>query len=120
MMKQVALLFVSLFFDMSSMTRTVQSHGLKNMASYFTESPRTFGTTHFIVGYKENPYSKQSKNKSTITSKHAVLESATQNTCIDRNCVVQSFFTTVRDLSPIVLSMIEETEKTLYLAAFNF
>jgi phosphatidylserine/phosphatidylglycerophosphate/cardiolipin synthase-like enzyme len=124
MIKQLALLFLSLFVDTLSMARDAQDqkNKLKNMTSYFPQTPRTFGKTHFIRGYDHSV--EDSKNKFITSSKHNLLEdtkavTTSENRFIDRNRSVQSFFTTINDLSPIVLAMIEEAQKILYVAAFN-
>ncbi len=88
-----------------------------------------FGTTHFIVGYKDNQFI--DKSQDTIDTSHTIvntkrtskeLSRKKQNNgaeLIDSNRTTQSFFTTIHDISDILLQIISQAQKSLYIATFN-
>jgi len=85
----------------------------------FSDTPRNFGTTHFIVGYdSKKVIREQTRSKDPIFRKQqSVLLDGT--TLIDKNRISQSFFTTTHDLSPVLLELLSESDRRLYIAAFT-
>ncbi|HEX4068860.1 MAG TPA: phospholipase D-like domain-containing protein [Candidatus Babeliales bacterium] len=81
----------------------------------FNNAPPTFGTTHFIVGYEGKSNSK--KAKKTVVHKKQQFSHTIHG--LDKKRITQSFFTTIHDLSPILLEIMSEAETHLYIAAFN-
>jgi phosphatidylserine/phosphatidylglycerophosphate/cardiolipin synthase-like enzyme len=96
-------------------TNVAQKNGRpKNMQVCWNSPHRNFGTTHFIVGHKDQsvriPAKKLEPIQSTPVSSHLVF---------DKNRISQSFFTTVHDLSPIILSVIADAKKSVWIAAYS-
>lgn len=114
------LLFLCIFFDSWTMLHTTSSlreNNVKNISSRFNNAPCTFGTTHFIVGYQDPCVlrKKYKKNKlSTRTHQHN-----SDALFIDKERICQSFFSTAHDdLFTILLEVLSEVKKQLYVAAF--
>jgi len=109
-----------MFFDLCAMLGTpslLQKNSLKNRSTHFNNAPRTFGTTHFIVGYQEPSVSRKKYKKDKSTARH------NKQNCdalfIDRDSMSQSFFSTAHDdLFDIFLEALSEVKKELYVAAF--
>jgi len=87
----------------------------KNSRSWNT--PRTFGTTHFIVGYDEKHIAKKESKENQFISKKSTR--VTHNNFIDEDRITQSFFTTKHDLCPILLEVLEGAKKSVCIAAFS-
>jgi phosphatidylserine/phosphatidylglycerophosphate/cardiolipin synthase-like enzyme len=89
----------------------------KNTQICFNDVPSTFGTTHFIMGYHENHKNnvpkKENKKLTSRKKQNSVCE------LIDCNRVSQPFFTTKHNLSPILLEVMGNAKKCLYIAAFS-
>lgn len=100
----------------------------KNMQLCLNTTP-DFGTRHFIVGYKEKitPVKEETetvvvakeKKKSQRASRKKQKDTRGGAELIDKNCKMQSFFTSVHDLSDILASVITEAQKKLCIAAFT-
>jgi phosphatidylserine/phosphatidylglycerophosphate/cardiolipin synthase-like enzyme len=96
----------------------------KNIQLCLNSSPN-FGTTHFIVGYKDS--ASPVKVESVIHEKKQLKRIAHKKqenirggaSLVDKNRMTQSFFTTIHDLSDILLSLISQSQKSLYIAAFT-
>jgi phosphatidylserine/phosphatidylglycerophosphate/cardiolipin synthase-like enzyme len=88
-------------------------------------SSANFGTTHFIVGYKdstvpikvESVIHEKKELKRTSHKKQGNIRGGAN--LVDKNRTTQSFFTTIHDLSDILLSLISQSQKSLYIAAFT-
>src|SRR5438445_12020547 len=89
-----------------------------------------FGTRHFIVGYKEKvaPMAVETetaaiaikeKKTSQRTSHKKQKDIRGGAELIDKNCKMQSFFTSIHDLSDILVSVITEAKKKLCIAEFT-
>lgn len=121
-MKRLSYVLMCLIFNVSGMLHvasSVQKSILKNRQLCFNDTPRNFGTTHFIIGYNGNNNSKKraQKKHSVFQKKQGVLLDSVS--LIDKNRISQSFFTTVHDLSPLLLEIMSEAKKCLYIAAFT-
>src|SRR5258708_6447883 len=120
MMKRLSILLLCMFFDSSAMLSNpslLQKNSLKNRSARFSNAPRTFGTTHFIVGYQEpsDVHKKYKKSKPIIRNDKQNSEAL----FIDRDRISQSFFSTAHDdLFTILLEVLSEVKKELYIAAF--
>src|SRR5258706_9822695 len=120
MMKRLSIVLVCMFFDSCAMlgtTSLLQKNGLKNRSTHFNSAPRTFGTTHFIVGYQKpsDLPKKYTKNKSAVRHDKQNGEAL----LIDKDRISQSFFSTAHDdLFDIFLEALSEVKKELYVAAF--
>lgn len=79
-------------------------------------TPPTFGTTHFIVGYDEKASPKKEKKRHVAHKKQQFCDNVS---CLDKNRMTQSFFTTIHDLSPILLELMSDAKGCLYIAAFS-
>jgi phosphatidylserine/phosphatidylglycerophosphate/cardiolipin synthase-like enzyme len=98
----------------------------KNLKVCFNNAPPTFGTTHFIVGYENKSRSKIKKPTSLSahpelvegrrTGKQHVFDTTPG---LNKQRITQSFFTTIHDLSPILLEIMADAKECLYIAAFN-
>jgi phosphatidylserine/phosphatidylglycerophosphate/cardiolipin synthase-like enzyme len=88
---------------------------LSNLKVCFNNAPPTFGTTHFIVGYDKKVIPKTEK-RHVIHKKQQFSDNITG---LDKKRTTQSFFTTIHDLSPILLEIMADAKKCLYIAAFN-
>jgi phosphatidylserine/phosphatidylglycerophosphate/cardiolipin synthase-like enzyme len=112
-MKRLFSIVICIGFNVSGMYQP------RNTKVVFNNTPRGFGTTHFIVGYNENNVSKLKKaNAKPVVHKKQNMV-AEGGTLINKNRLSQSFFTTVHDLSPILKEVISEPTKRLYVAAFT-
>jgi phosphatidylserine/phosphatidylglycerophosphate/cardiolipin synthase-like enzyme len=100
-------------FEMNAIRRIPKTKQL----CFNNVSPQ-FGTTHFIVGHKEKNLPKQKlKKHQSFVDKNRM--SAPRTSLIDQNRISQSFFTTEHDLSPILLEVMQQAKKRLYIAAFS-
>ena len=83
-------------------------------------APPNFGKTHFIVGY-ENPSQELSHNSATqqilVNQKPFVVDGSSAH-LIDVTRHTQSFFTSIHDVTSIILYMLEHAEKNITVAAF--
>jgi phosphatidylserine/phosphatidylglycerophosphate/cardiolipin synthase-like enzyme len=109
-MKQLRYVLLSMFFIIFN--GEVSS---KNPKLFFNNAPPTFGRTHFIVGYEHKSHPKIQK-KYVVHKKQQFSDSASG---LDKKRVTQSFFTTIHDLSPILLEIMADAKECLYIAAFN-
>lgn len=121
-MRRLQCVLICLVFNMSGihLTHAVRKNVPKNMQLCFNNTPRTFGTTHFIMGYDGKPnLGNQHKKHQSIPHKkqHKILLDGAA--VIDRDRISQSFFTTIHDLSPVLLEIMTDAKKCLYVAAFN-
>ena len=94
-------------------------------------TPPDFGKRHFIVGYKEQGAPAQTviegaelpavkekkKHKRASHKKEEHVRGGAE--VIDKNCKMQSFFTSIHDLADILMSVISEAQKSLCIAAFT-
>src|SRR6185503_11369145 len=87
---------------------------LSHMKVCFNNVPPTFGRTHFIVGHEERIVPQKEKKLHVAHKKQQVSVSG-----LDKKRTTQSFFTTIHDLSPILLEIMADAKKCLYIAAFN-
>lgn len=81
-----------------------------------------FGTTHFIVGYKDkSALEKEKKRGDKKQLSHRMSRKGKNNgaALIDKDRTTQSFFTTIHDISDILLEIISQAQKSLYIATFN-
>jgi phosphatidylserine/phosphatidylglycerophosphate/cardiolipin synthase-like enzyme len=92
----------------------------KSMQLY-TNAPRSFGTTHFIVGQK-NP--SQSLTP-VIGSEHIKVNAlpfiinGSSTHLIDESRPTQAFFTTVHDIRSILLKMLNDSKESIAISAFS-
>ncbi len=82
----------------------------------FNNTPSTFGKTHFIVGYEKKPTVIKDKKRHVS---HKKQQPCNDVSCLDKNRITQSFFTTIHDLSPILLELMSDTKRCLHIAAFS-
>lgn len=118
MKQQLQFILMSIVFSLVNIN-IVEASGknrLRNMQHCFNDTPRTFGKTHFIVGYTEKPIVKKEKKRHVAHKQQQFCDGIF---CLDKNRITQSFFTTIHDLSPILLEIISDAKKRLYIAAFN-
>jgi len=92
-------------------------------------TPRDFGTTHFIIGYKEKSNSpviepiiekkekKRRQSQHTAQKKQKVTRGGAN--LIDKNRMTQSFFSSVHDISDILLHIMAEAQRSLYIEVFS-
>ena len=109
-MKRLQCSLISMFLSISNIV-TVEAfpkNKVRNMQLCLNNTPPGFGKTHFIVGYQE-------KRRAFHKKDHLCNEPS----CLDKTRTTQSFFTTIHDLSPILLELISDTKKCLYIAAFS-
>lgn len=118
-MRRFLYMLIVVVFNMSGLhiTRVSQKNIQKNMQLCFNDRPRNFGTTHFIVGYNEKNIPDKNHRQHKVVKQHKSLIDGAA--VIDKDRISQSFFTTIHDLSPILLEIMSSTKKRLYLAAFN-
>lgn len=109
-------LFIACFIFGMQMVDAIPRKALKNTQICFNDAPRTFGTTHFILGYKEPKPLKKKYKKQKV---HPSANSFSGSSFIDKNRTSQAFFTTIHDLSPILLEIMTQAKKCLYIAAFT-
>jgi phosphatidylserine/phosphatidylglycerophosphate/cardiolipin synthase-like enzyme len=64
----------------------------------------------------ENQKQSQKKAKRVVLKKQKLLPGAE---LVDKNRITQSFFTSIHDLSDIILNQLSGAKKSLYIAAFN-
>jgi phosphatidylserine/phosphatidylglycerophosphate/cardiolipin synthase-like enzyme len=117
-MKRLNYLLLSLFFFIVSAQHIEALPKIKvnNTQLSFNNTPPTFGTTHFIIGYEEKPVTKKERKRH---SNHKKQQACNDISCLDKTRITQSFFTTIHDLSPILLEIMSDTKRCLYLAAFS-
>lgn len=120
-MKHVHYLLLCLFFNISSMHIIQAARKHKNMQLCLNDTPHeNFGTTHFIVGYHP---SSQKLRRAHKASGHPIKRSqniiSDEPSTVDKNRMSQSFFTTLQELSPILLEIMSEAKTCLYIAAFH-
>ena len=125
-MKHVHYLLLCLFFNISSMHIIHAARKHKNVQLCLNDTPHeNFGTTHFIVGYHPSspPFDKLRASGRRVKQPHRVKKSQNiiidEPSVIDKNRISQSFFTTLQELSPILLEIMAEAKTCLYVAAFN-
>jgi phosphatidylserine/phosphatidylglycerophosphate/cardiolipin synthase-like enzyme len=82
----------------------------------FNNTPSTFGKTHFIVGYEAKPTAVKDKKRHT---NHKKQQPCNDVSCLDKTRITQSFFTTIHDLSPILLELMSDAKRCLHIAAFS-
>src|SRR5579872_4340062 len=89
-------------------------------------TPRDFGTKHFIVGYKEKvnpriideqPQKKQQPPRINHKKQKSIYVGGAE--LIDPRRTTQSFFSSVHDIADILLHVISLAEKKLYITAFS-
>jgi phosphatidylserine/phosphatidylglycerophosphate/cardiolipin synthase-like enzyme len=112
-MKQLRYALLSIFFIALNVEAS-----RKNLKVCFNNAPPTFGTTHFIVGYENKSPSPSSQKLRRVNKKHQSLSFDTVSG-INKQRITQSFFTTIHDLSPILLEIMADAKECLYIAAFN-
>jgi phosphatidylserine/phosphatidylglycerophosphate/cardiolipin synthase-like enzyme len=117
-MKQLNYLVLSLFFFIVSAQHieALPKNEIHNMEVCFNDTSPNFGKTHFIVGYTEKPISKKEKKRH---SSHKKQQFCNDISCLDKTRITQSFFTTIHDLSPILLEIMSDAKRCLYIAAFS-
>jgi phosphatidylserine/phosphatidylglycerophosphate/cardiolipin synthase-like enzyme len=121
-MKQIHYLLMCIVFNMSSMhiVRAARKHMHKNMQLCLNDTPQNFGTTHFIVGYHEKvptSLSRRGPKEHTRRRSHNII--INEPSTIDTDRISQSFFTTLQELSPIILEVMSEAKTCLHIAAFH-
>lgn len=119
-MKQFHHAFLSMFFLIvhTQSVEALPKNKIRNMQVCFNNTPSTFGKTHFIVGYEEKSISKDAKKK---RHKHYKKQQqfCDDISCLDKTRITQSFFTTIHDLSPILLELMSDARRCLHIAAFS-
>jgi phosphatidylserine/phosphatidylglycerophosphate/cardiolipin synthase-like enzyme len=116
-MKQLQYIFVSIFCIANiHNAEAIPKPKIGNTQVCFNNTPATFGTTHFIVGYNEKPTPTKEKRRRVAHKKQQFCDHVS---CLDKNRTTQSFFTTIHDLSPILLELMSDAKGCLYIAAFS-
>ncbi len=90
------------------------------------QAPRNFGKTHFILGYKDIDFEPvqgaqvtDKVDKSDKKEKKVSIPRDNGASLINPNRQTQSFFTSIHDVSSIILEVMGQAKKTLYVAAFT-
>ncbi len=117
----VCLLFFSV--DVVSKSRVFEPGGriTSRSTQLCLNTPRNFGTTHFIEGYK-NPQSSVAdvaEKKPVFSDTRPPIIGASSAHLIDETRQTQSFFTTIHDIGSIVLKVISESKESINVAAFS-
>jgi phosphatidylserine/phosphatidylglycerophosphate/cardiolipin synthase-like enzyme len=116
-------LFFILFFS-AFLVGSPRQQSLKNMQLCLNNTDN-FGKTHFIVGYKEKkptvvlPKKRDSEKKRKQVRKKNDVPVRCGAELIDKNRHTQSFFTSIHDLSDIILALLVQAEKSISIAAFT-
>lgn len=124
MKKMLSILMVCFSLPLVSMQRAMQSSTRavrpKSM-QLFTNAPRSFGTTHFIVGQKNPPQSLINSANSAPTKVNALpfIINGSSTHLIDETRSTQAFFTTVHDIRSIILKLLKDAKKSITIAAFS-
>jgi phospholipase D len=124
-MKRLFTALILLFArDSVSMHRVLQSGKsiIPKNTQFCLNTPRNFGTTHFIVGYKEPQIqpAKTIENKQKIFDvKPPFIIAGSSAHLIDATRDTQSFFTTKHDISSVVLELLAQAKKNINIAAFS-
>lgn len=82
-------------------------------------APPNFGKTHFIVGY-ENPPQELSNNATQqilVNQKPFIVDGSSAH-LIDESRNTQSFFTSIHEVTSIILYLLEQAQKSITVAAF--
>lgn len=82
-------------------------------------APRNFGSTHFIVGYDTKNVSAISDPSPASISEIAPIINGSSVHLIDTSRQTQSFFTTIHDITSIIVKLIEQAEKNISIAIFS-
>lgn len=82
-------------------------------------TPRNFGTTHFIVGYDTKDASTISDSPKILVNEVDPIINGSSTHLIDASRQTQSFFTTIHDITSIILKLIEQAEKSITIAIFS-
>jgi phosphatidylserine/phosphatidylglycerophosphate/cardiolipin synthase-like enzyme len=124
-MKQLNYILLSLFFFIVSAQHieALPKTKVNNTQLCFNNTPPNFGTTHFIVGYNESSSAKATadtpKGVKKRHSSHKKQQDCNDVSCLDKTRTTQSFFTTIHDLSPILLEVMSDAKRCLHIAAFS-
>jgi phosphatidylserine/phosphatidylglycerophosphate/cardiolipin synthase-like enzyme len=120
----LAFFIIGDLFGISGVSRLAKN--IKHTTQLCLNNSDNFGTTHFIVGYKERvspvktvyaiPEKKQHVKRAT-QKKHKDIRGGAE--LIDKNRVAQSFCSLYHDIGDIIERIISEAQKVLYLAAFS-
>lgn len=126
-MKQLLSILLMISFNAASMQCIMRARAQRpprNMQLCLNTTP-DFGKRHFILGYKQKntfvapvvvvEQKKQVKKNKRPRSKKQQLPGAE---LVDKNRPTQSFFTSIHDLSAIVLDQLLEAKKSIHIAAF--
>lgn len=86
-------------------------------------TPHNFGSTHFIVGYDNKDSSiisnaNADSTKTLINEDDQIINGSSAH-LIDASRQTQSFFTTIHDITSIILKLIEQAEKDITMAIFS-
>jgi len=123
-MNRLLLLLIIASVDAVGMHRVLQSSA-KRVTPKNTQlclnAPRNFGTTHFILGYSEPAYKVRHNTQKQIISfseKPSIINGSSAH-LLDSELLTQSFFTTQHDISSVVLTLLEQAQKNISIAAFS-
>lgn len=83
-------------------------------------APRSFGSTHFIMGYNNKQKFPDLSNKPIFTIAEApYLIDGSSAHLIDETRQTQSFFTTVHNIHSIMVNLIDHAKDTITIAVFS-
>jgi phosphatidylserine/phosphatidylglycerophosphate/cardiolipin synthase-like enzyme len=83
-------------------------------------TPRNFGTTHFIRGYKHKPkISSISQQAVPIINEPAPIINGSSAHLIDPTCHTQLFFSSTHHITSIILDVIKHAQKDITLAIYT-
>jgi len=123
MKRLLGLLLLFFSVDAVSMSRVFEPS--RRIASRNTQlsfnTPRNFGTTHFIAGYKnpQNSVVEGAEKKQVFFDDRPPIIGASSAHLLDKARQTQSFFTTIHDISSIILTIISESKENIDVEAFS-
>jgi phosphatidylserine/phosphatidylglycerophosphate/cardiolipin synthase-like enzyme len=118
-MKKLLFLLSILSSDVMSMTRVMQATTRVAPKYPQIKSPRTFGTTHFILGDRRSVVKVPEQQKPQKIEMQPLILNGSSAHLLDQDRSIQSFFTTKHDISSVVLSLLAQAKKSIDVAAFS-